>query len=97
MLVYRASGYTNLAGLLRGSAPQGRQAIGSGSAAETVYYTVSGNQVTIYTPQSGANQGTANEGFKVTTTTVSQLTSQYYQTTSQQEAIDSAASGVTTY
>ena len=97
VLIYRAGGYTNLTKLIRGTAPQGRQAIGSGTAASTVYYTVNGDQVTIYTLDHDSSKTTAEQGFNTTTTTISQLKNQYYRTTSQQQAIDQAASQVTTY
>ena len=97
VLIYRAGGYTNLTKLIRGTAPQGRQAIGSGTAASTVYYTVNGDQVTIYTLDHDSSKTTAEQGFNTTTTTIGQLKNQYYRTTSQQQAIDQAASQVTTY
>ncbi len=97
VLIYRASGYTNLTKLIRGSAPQGRQAIGGGTAASTVYYTVNGNQVTIYTLQDQTGKTTAEQDFAKTTTTIDQLKSQYYHTASQQDTINQAANEVTIY
>lgn len=97
VLIYRAGGYTNLTKLIRGTAPQGRQAIGGGTAASTVYYTVNGNQVTIYTLQDQKEKTTAEQDFAKTTTTIDQLKSRYYSTVSQQNAINQAANEVTTY
>ena len=97
VLIYRAGGYTNLTKLIRGTAPQGRQAIGGGTAASTVYYTVNGNQVTIYTLQDQKGKTTAEQDFAKTTTTIDQLKSRYYSTVSQQNAINQAANEVTTY
>lgn len=97
VLVYRAAGYSNLNGLMKGSAPQGRTAIGAGTADSTVYYTFSGNSVTIYTLQADPTKSTAEQGFNTSYTTINQLISKYYSTNGQQQTVNQAANAVQTY